>query len=103
MSLRPLLLIHGVLEMLGTSLRGPPLPKHRQRWRRHVLPSVPGRDGGCEHHCPDIREPVLRSRTMLALLAVPSLQNSRLPSARAIHYESCAATRTHRPCRRLIP
>ena len=28
--LRPLLLIHGVLELLGTSLRGPPLPKHRQ-------------------------------------------------------------------------
>ena len=43
---RPLLLIHGVLEMLGTSLRGPALPKHRQRWRRHVLPSVPGKDGG---------------------------------------------------------
>ena len=29
-SLRPLLLIHGVLELLGTSLRDPPLPKHRQ-------------------------------------------------------------------------
>ena len=29
-SLRPLLLTHGVLELLGTSLRGPSLPKHRQ-------------------------------------------------------------------------
>ena len=28
------------------------------------------------HHRPDIREPALRSRTMLALLAVPSNQNT---------------------------
>ena len=95
MSLRPLLLIHGVLEMLGTSLRGPPLPKHRQRWRRHVLKRVPGI--GLGSATPDCRAPpAVRSGTTVAIralnqligrlgpLVAPSLRNGHGSAARAV-------------------
>ena len=105
MSLRPLLPIRGVLEMLVASLCGDSCLDNRRWRRRHVVPRVLGSEVGWvkPYRHPRTGCVVQDDAGDLCPATVPSLRSGCGSWARAVHDEPWPATRAHRLCRRLTP